>query len=154
MPHRALLLCRVQRNFHFLPNICLSSQVSLSLGRFVFCFRSGQCIMKERPVQKVEAGWSAASAPLRCAGLRSATAALESNCGGVCGARGLQESIGESAGKWQFTLRERPASTRMSFPPKEETQMSVMVIWTKPLARRTLSRVRGTAIFSATRFVF
>jgi len=35
MPHRALLLRGVQRNFHFLPKICLSSQVSLSLGRFV-----------------------------------------------------------------------------------------------------------------------
>src|SRR5712692_6228195 len=61
--------------------------------------------MKERPVQKVEAGW-------------------RSNCGGVCGAKGLQESIGKSAEEWQFTLRERPASTRMSFPPKEATQMS------------------------------
>jgi hypothetical protein len=58
--------------------------------------------MKERLVQKVEAGWSAASAPLRCAGLRSATAALESNCGGVCGAKGLQESIGESVGSGDF----------------------------------------------------
>jgi len=34
--------------------------------------------MKERPLQKVEAGWGAASAALRCAGLRSATAALRS----------------------------------------------------------------------------
>jgi hypothetical protein len=30
----------------------------------------GQCIMKERPVQKVEAGWSAASAALCRASLR------------------------------------------------------------------------------------
>jgi hypothetical protein len=36
MPHRALLLRRVQRSFHFFPKICLPSQVSLSLGRFVF----------------------------------------------------------------------------------------------------------------------
>jgi len=32
--------------------------------------------MKERPLQKVEGGCGAASAALRCAGLRSATAAL------------------------------------------------------------------------------
>ena len=37
----------------------------------------GQCIMKERPLQEVEAGCGAASAPLRCAGLRAATAARE-----------------------------------------------------------------------------
>ena len=37
----------------------------------------GQCIMKERPLQEVEAGCGAASAPLRCAGLRSSTAARE-----------------------------------------------------------------------------
>jgi hypothetical protein len=29
MPHRAWRLCSVQRNFHFLPKICLASQVSL-----------------------------------------------------------------------------------------------------------------------------
>jgi hypothetical protein len=36
MQHRALLLRRVQRNFHFLLKICLSFRVSLSLGHFVF----------------------------------------------------------------------------------------------------------------------
>jgi hypothetical protein len=46
----------------------------------------------------------AASAALRCAGLRSATAALESNGSSVSGAKGLQESIGKSAGEWHFTL--------------------------------------------------
>src|ERR1700730_10683510 len=47
--------------------------------------------------------------PLRCAvqGLRSATAALESKCSSVSGAKGLQESIGKSAGEWHFTLGER-----------------------------------------------
>jgi hypothetical protein len=56
--------------------------------------------------------------PLRCVGLCSATAALKSNCGSVSGAKGLQESIGKSAGEWHFTLRERQAWTRMSFPPR------------------------------------
>src|ERR1019366_1869383 len=65
---------------------------------------------------RVEVGWGAASAALRCAGLRSATAALGSNCNSVSGAKGLQESIGKSAGEWHFTLRERQALTRMIFP--------------------------------------
>ena len=70
--------------------------------------------MKERPLQKIEAGCGAASAALRCAGLRSAKAALESNCGGVSGAKGLQESIGKSAGEWHFTLEPvtKPPSAR------------------------------------------
>ena len=80
----------------------------------------GQCIMKERPLQKVEAGCGAASAALRCAGLRSATAALRSNCGGVSGAKGLQESIGKSAGEWHFTLGERDTLARMTFPPRRQ----------------------------------
>jgi hypothetical protein len=55
---------------------------------------------------------------LRCAGLRSATAALES--------RGWFRAVplGKSAGEWHFTLRERQALARMIFPPKEATQMS------------------------------
>jgi hypothetical protein len=48
--------------------------------------------MKERPASE-EVGWGAASAPLRCVGLRSATAALGSNCSSVSGAKGLQESL-------------------------------------------------------------
>ena len=36
---------------------------------------------------------------LRCTGPRSATAALGSNCSGESGAKGLQESIGKSAGE-------------------------------------------------------
>ena len=42
--------------------------------------------MKERPASGVEAGCSAASAPLRIGGLRSAAAALEAN-GVVCPAK-------------------------------------------------------------------
>ena len=45
----------------------------------------------------------AASAPLRCAGLRSAPAARE-----ICaGEKELQEGIGKSAEAWHFTLGER-----------------------------------------------
>jgi len=36
-----------------------------------------------------------------------ATAALGGNCGGMSGAKELQESIGKSAGEWHFTLRGR-----------------------------------------------
>jgi len=36
--------------------------------------RLGQCIMKERPDSEGSRWWGTASAPLRCAGLRSATA--------------------------------------------------------------------------------
>ena len=63
-----------------------------------------QCIMKERPDSEGRVGCGAASAALRCAGLRSATAALESKC---VVRKGLQESIGKSAGEWHFTLGER-----------------------------------------------
>jgi hypothetical protein len=38
----------------------------------------------------------------------------------VSGAKGLQESIGKSAGEWHFTLRERQALTRMIFPPRRQ----------------------------------
>src|ERR1700687_1078811 len=62
---------------------------------------------KAPPLQKVAAGVGAASASLRCAGLRSATAALESNCSSVPGGKGLQESLVKLAGEWHFTLRER-----------------------------------------------
>src|ERR1039457_7118856 len=79
----------------------------------------GQCIMKERPLQKVEAGCGAASAALRCAGLRSATAALRRNCGGGSGAKGLQESIGQSGGAWDFYLRgKRHVSTNDRSAPR------------------------------------
>jgi hypothetical protein len=46
----------------------------------------------------------AACAPLRCAGLRSATAVREYLC--VVGKEG-QEDIGKSAREWHFTLGER-----------------------------------------------
>ena len=72
---------------------------------------TGRCIMKERPLQKVEAGCGAASAALRCAGLRSATAARRSNSKRVSGGKGLQESIGKRAEEWHFTLRESQPST-------------------------------------------
>jgi hypothetical protein len=68
----------------------------------------------------VDAGCGAASAPLRCAGLRSATVALRSNCDRVSGAKGPQENIGKSTEEWHFTLRESQASTRMSFPPRRQ----------------------------------
>ena len=45
----------------------------------------------------------AACAPLRCAGLRSATAAREFMRGG----KEVQQGIGKSAGEWHFTLGER-----------------------------------------------
>jgi hypothetical protein len=76
--------------------------------------------MKERRFQTVEAGCGAASAPLRCAGLRSATAALRRNCNSASDGKGLQESIGKSAEEWHFTLRESQPSTRMSFPPRRQ----------------------------------
>ena len=80
----------------------------------------GQCIMKERPCRRSRT--DVAPPPLGCAvqGLRSARAALRSNCRSVSGAKGLQESIGKSAGEWHFTLRERQASTRMTFPPRRQ----------------------------------
>jgi hypothetical protein len=37
-------------------------------------------------------------------GLRSATAALGSNCDGESGVRGLQKDIGKSAREWHFDL--------------------------------------------------
>ena len=45
----------------------------------------------------------AACAPLRYAGLRSATAAREF----VRGGKEVQQGIGKSAGEWHFTLGER-----------------------------------------------
>src|ERR1035441_289977 len=62
------------------------------------------------PRSKLE---GAASAALRCAGLRSASAALGSKWSGVSGAKGLQRSIGKSAGEWHFTLGGKEALTRM-----------------------------------------
>jgi len=82
--------------------------------------------MKERPVQKVEAGCGAASAALRCAGLRSATAALRSNCSSVSGAKGLQEGVGKSAGEWHFTLGGKIDVDTNELSPKEATQMSAI----------------------------
>ena len=52
---------------------------------------------------------------LRCGGAK----------GGNCsGAKEVQESMGKSAGEWQFTLRGRLALARITFPPKEATAMS------------------------------
>jgi hypothetical protein len=62
---------------------------------------------KSAPLQKVEAGCGAASAPLRCAMASLRSAALGGNCGGMSGAKELQEGIGKSAGEWHFTLRGR-----------------------------------------------
>jgi YjbR protein len=89
--------------------------------------RLGQCIMKERLLQKVEAGWNSASAPLRCIGLRSATAVR-----GMTDAREAQERIGRLAGEWHFTLRERCSLTRMTFPPRRQLQCAISSIsaWT------------------------
>jgi hypothetical protein len=44
--------------------------------------------------------------PLRCAvqGLRSATAALGSNCNGESGAKGLQKDVGKLAREWHCDL--------------------------------------------------
>src|ERR1035441_9569649 len=64
----------------------------------------GQCIMKERPAFQGRSWRGAAPAAPRCSGLRSATAALGSKWSGVSGAKGLQQSIGKSAGEWHFTL--------------------------------------------------
>ena len=62
--------------------------------------------MKERPVQKVEAGWSAASAALRCVGLRSATAAREKLTAVVCAVEtGAGGHLVNRVEKWHFTLR-------------------------------------------------
>ncbi len=67
----------------------------------------------------------AASAALRRAGLRSATAALESNCSSVPGAKGLQEELSQmSLNMGILTLRERQASSTNELSPKEATQMS------------------------------
>jgi hypothetical protein len=79
--------------------------------------------MKKRPLRRSRA--DVAAPPLRCAGLRSATAALKSNCSSVPGAKGLQEGIGKSVGEWHFTLRERQTSVGTNeLSPKEATQMS------------------------------
>jgi hypothetical protein len=67
-------------NQHTLEKIC--SGESVRANKLAECLKAleeyerGQCIMKRRPLQKVEAGCGAP--PLRCAvqGLRSATAAL------------------------------------------------------------------------------
>jgi len=66
----------------------------------------GQCIMKERPLQKVEAGCGVP--PLR----------RRQGVSGVPGAREPQEDIGKSTEGWHFTLRERQALARMIFPPR------------------------------------
>ena len=70
-----------------------------------------------------------ASAALRCAGLRSATAALGSNCSSVPSGKEPQESIGKSAGEWHFTLRESQAVETNELSPKEATRMSHDVKW-------------------------
>ena len=45
--------------------------------------------------------------PLRCAVQGFAPLRrLESNCGGVCGGKEVQEGIGKSAGEWHFSLEE------------------------------------------------
>ena len=66
----------------------------------------------------------AASAALRCAGLRSATAALESNSSSVPGGKGLQESLGKSVGEWHFTLEGKTSVSTSDLSPKKATQMS------------------------------
>src|ERR1017187_6021433 len=84
----------------------------------------GQCIMKERPAFQGRSWRGAASAALRCAGLRSATAALGSKWSGVSGAKGLQQSIGKSAGEWHFTLGGEVSVDANDLSPKEATAMS------------------------------
>jgi hypothetical protein len=42
---------------------------------------------------------------------------------GVCG-EGNEPGLGKMAREWHFTLRERQASTRMSFPPRRQLKMS------------------------------
>jgi hypothetical protein len=55
--------------------------------------------------------------------LRSAAAALGSNCSGACGGKELQESIGKSAGEMALYLRgERYPLARMTFPPRRQLQ--------------------------------
>ena len=49
--------------------------------------------------------------------LRSAAAALGERC---VRAKKLQQGLGKWAGEWHFTLRERQALTRMSFPPRRQ----------------------------------
>src|ERR1019366_7623563 len=63
-------------------------------------------------------------AALRCAVLRSATAALGSKWSGVSGAKGLQQSIGKSAGEWHFTLGGEVSIDANDLSPKEATAMS------------------------------
>ena len=81
-----------------------------------------QCIMKERPASRPDE----APPPLRCAvqGLRSTTAALESNSSSVPGGKGLQESLGKSAGEWHFTLEGKTSVGTKDLSPKEATEMS------------------------------
>ena len=52
--------------------------------------RSGQCIMKKRPLQKVEAGCGAASAALRCP-------AASLPCGGAWGVTAVVYAVGRTA---------------------------------------------------------
>ncbi len=61
-------------------------------------------LRKRAPLQKVEAGWCAASAALCRAPLRR----LESNCSDVCGRKKeVAKGIGKAAGEWHCSLRER-----------------------------------------------
>src|SRR5436309_16032443 len=80
--------------------------------------------MKERPLQEVEAGCGAASAPLRCAGLRSATAAREELQWCV---RWERSAGGHRQIGWRMALYlggKDKRWRRMTFPPKEATEMS------------------------------
>jgi hypothetical protein len=78
--------------------------------------------MKERPASEGRSA-DVAPPPLRCAVQGFAPLRrLESNCGGVWGEEEVQESVGERAEEWHFTLRERSALTRMTFPLRRQLQ--------------------------------
>src|ERR1035438_2582001 len=96
------LICRWPKGWPQLPKLDVASRANLA------ALRTGSMHYERAPrFSRVEVGWGAASAALRCVGLRSATAASESNCSGVCGGKAVQEGAGKSAGEWHFTLGER-----------------------------------------------
>jgi hypothetical protein len=59
---------------------------------------------KAPPIPRVAAVTGAGSVPLRCTGIRSATAALRGVTVGCTQWEELQKDIGKSSGEWHFYL--------------------------------------------------
>src|SRR5260370_29115551 len=84
--------------------------------------------MKERPTAEGRGWCGAASVSLRCAGLRSATAALRGVTAAVYAVGRTAEGHRQIGGGMAFLpLGEKQAVATMIFPAKEATQMSYEV---------------------------